>query len=285
MSVLLGENGRQDNGDSGGHRSSTLVHPALHSWREELPSIFMRTCAYLGGLAVLSIVAAQYFQSTPAIDPIKPAYRSAWVTIDRPFPAYALDIPEAAGAPASYVSQRNVEDGGRKDILTLGEARDASPFLEVEIYRAGREGVAFDNPKDELGVRAAAAGPVVDLHMEAPMPSKFGELSIAAFDITGEAVRHCLGFLRQFDDPPLQIAGRFCQGGADYIERSTLDCALDRLMLLAAGSEPKIGALFAQAELNRRFCGERDPILAATPKYKLLWRALANRPEPRRIGR
>ena len=101
-------------------------------------------------------------------------------------------------------------------------------------------------------MRAAAAGPVADLHMEAPLPSKFGELSIAAFDITGEAVRHCLGFLRQFDDPPLQIAGRFCQGGADYIERSTLDCALDRLTLLAAGSEPKIGALFAQAELNRQ---------------------------------
>jgi hypothetical protein len=261
------------------------VHPALHSWREELPSIFMRTCAYLGGLAVLSIVAAQYFQSTPVIDRIKPPYRSAWVTIERPFPAYALDIPEAAGAPANYVIQRNVEDGGRKDILTLGDAQEATPFLEVEIYRAGREGAAFNSPTDELGARAAAAGPVANLRMEAPLPSKFGELSIAAFDITGDPVRHCLGFLRQFDEAPLQIAGRFCQGGADYIERSTLDCALDRLMLLAAGSEPKIGALFAQAELNRRFCGERDSILAATPKYKLLWKALANRPEPRRIGR
>jgi hypothetical protein len=245
----------------------------------------MRTCTYLGGLAVLSIVAAQYFQSTPVIDRIKPAYRSAWVTIERPFPAYALDIPEAAGAPASYVIRRNVNDSGRKDILTLGEARDATPFLEIEIYRAGREDAGFNRPQDELGVHAAAAGPTANLHIEAPLPSKFGELSIAAFDIADEPVRHCLGFVRQFDEPPLQIAGRFCQGGADHVERSTLDCALDRLTLLAAGSEPKIGALFAQADLNRRFCGERDPILAATPKYRLLWRALANRPEPRRIGR
>ena len=51
------------------------------------------------------------------------------------------------------------------------------------------------------------------------------------------------------------------------IERGTLACALDRLTLLAAGSEPKVGALFAQAELNRSYCGQRDPILAATPKY------------------
>src|SRR5262245_65873018 len=29
---------------------------------------------------------------------------------------------------------------------------------------------------------------------------------------------------------------------------------------LAAGNEPKLGALFAQAELNRGYCGQRDPI-------------------------
>jgi hypothetical protein len=64
-----------------------------------------------------------------------------------------------------------------------------------------------------------------------------------------------------------------------------LACALDRLTLLAAGSEPKVGALFALAERNRTFCGQRDPILAATPKYHLLWKALPTRPKPRRIGR
>jgi hypothetical protein len=62
-------------------------------------------------------------------------------------------------------------------------------------------------------------------------------------------------------------------------------CALDRLTLLSAGSEPKVGALFAEAELHRSFCSQRDPILAETPTYKLLWKALANRPLPRCIGR
>jgi len=62
-------------------------------------------------------------------------------------------------------------------------------------------------------------------------------------------------------------------------------CALDRLSLLSAGSEPKVGALFAQAERNRSYCGQRDPILASTPKYKTLWKALGTRPDLRRIGR
>jgi hypothetical protein len=266
------------------------VHPALHSWREELPSIFMRFCAYLAGLALLSILAAQFFQSSPAIDPINPAHRSDWITIDKPFPAFALEIPEATGVPAAYAIRRHAEGGGRKDIVSLGEPQGAAPFLQIEIYRPGRELSNFDAAQDELGQRAAAAGPIADLRAEAPLVSKFGPLSIAAFDATEQPLRHCLGFLRDFDDPRagtplLQISGRFCQGGADFIERSTLACAFDRLTLLAAGNEPKIGALFAQAELNRRFCGERDPILAPTPKYKLLWQALANRPEPRRVGR
>lgn len=260
------------------------MHPALHSWREELPSIFMRSCAYLGGLALLSIAAAQFFQSSPEIDPIKPLHRSDWITVDKAFPAFALDIPEAAGAPASYAIRRQVQGSGRKDILSLGDAQSETPYLQVEIYRSGRELSEVAAPGEALAALALEAGPIADLGMETPLLTKFGPVSIAAFDVTGQSVRHCLGFLRQYDDPSLQISGRFCQG-AGFIERTTLACALDRLNLVAAGSEPKVGALFAQAELNRRFCGEHDPILAPTPKYKLLWQALANRPEPRRVGR
>ncbi len=236
---------------------------------------------------MLSIVAAQFFQSSPAIEPIKPAYRSAWVTIEKPFPAYALDIPEAAGVPASYVIRRNVEGGGRKDILTLGEAgrtrRRSSRSRSIE---PATRALALTRRRTNSGARAAAAGPIADLRMQAPLPSKFG----AAVDRRFRRDRRAGPPLPRL--PARSSTIRRCRSPAasaraapTIIERSTLACALDRLTLLAAGSEPKIGALFAQAELNRRFCGERDPILAATPKYKLLWRALANRPEPRRIGR
>jgi len=269
--------------------SSTILHPALHSWREELPATFVRVSAYLCGIGLLSIAAAELFQSTPVIEPINPAHRSEWIAIERPLAAFALDIPEAAGVPASYVIRRNVEGGGRKDILTMGEAQDAAPFLEVEIYRPGRELGHFADTDDDLAAHAAEAGAIAAQRQDEPLQSKFGTLSILAFDVTAPALRHCLGFLRDFDDPTaatplLQLSGRFCQGSG-YVGRSTLACALDRLTLLAAASEPKIGALFAHAELNRHFCGERDPIIAPTPKYKLLWQALATRPEPRRIGR
>ena len=54
-----------------------------------------------------------------------------------------------------------------------------------------------------------------------------------------------------------------------------LACALDRLTLLAAGSEPKIGALFAQAELKRTFCGANNVFFAATPQAQRLDRGRA----------
>ena len=97
------------------------MHPALHSWRDELPAHFVRALAYVGGLAVLSIAAAQFFQSPPVNDDIKPIHRSDWIEIERPFPAFALSIPEAAGQPSSYAIRRHAEGNGRKDILSLGD--------------------------------------------------------------------------------------------------------------------------------------------------------------------
>jgi hypothetical protein len=262
------------------------MHPALHSWREELPATFVRILAYLGGIAVLSMAAAHIYQSGPVISAAPAIHQQPeWVDIERPFPAFALAIPEAADQPSSYVIRRNAEGGGRKDILTLGEPDGASPFLQVEIYRPGEEISRFTGPKAAIAAQANALGPVALRHADETLASKFGPLEIVPFETSRGTPRHCLGFVHDNADPMLQLSGWFCQGGADFIERSTLSCALDRLTLLSAGSEPKVGELFAKAELNRSYCGQHDPILASTPKYKLLWKALATRPEPRRIGR
>jgi len=261
------------------------MHPALHSWREELPTTLVRILAYVGGMAALSIAAAQVFQSPPVMSAIKPIHQSDWIEIERPFPAFALSIPEAADAPSSYAIQRHADGGGRKDILALGEPDGLAPYLQVEIYRPGGETRGFADPKTEIVTAAAALGPVEVRHSDEKLPSKFGPLSIVAFETAKGTARLCLGFIRAYDDPRLQLSGWFCQSGANFIERSTLACALDRLTLLSAGSEPKVGALFAQAEINRSYCGQRDTILAPMPKYKTLWKALATRPDPRRIGR
>jgi hypothetical protein len=246
------------------------MHPALHSWREELPSALVRMLAYMGGIAVLSMVAGQVFQSPPVMSPITPAHQSEWIEIERPFPAFALFIPEAADVPASYAVRRHAFSGGRKDILALGDADSAAPFLQVEIYRPGSEIIGFAPQLDEISSNATALGPINVRRDYEPLDSKFGPLAIVTFAASSGTPRQCLAFVRAYSDPRLQLSGWFCQGGA-AIERSTLACALDRLTLLSAGSEPKIGALFAQAELNRSYCGQRSSLLAPTPKHSALW--------------
>ena len=259
------------------------MHPALHSWRDELSGTLVRMLAYLGAAAVLSMAATQLFQATPARQVPMAAMRDPWTTIRKPFPAFALSIPEAGDAPARYTIRYNTEGGGRQDILSLGEPNGADPYLQVQIYRPGSEISHFHTADAEMTDSAAALDPV-NMRSEAPLMTKFGPLALAAYDSSRGTPRHCLGFVRQYDDPRLQISGRFCRGGT-LVERSTLACALDRLTLLSAGSEPKVGALFAHAALRRGFCGNQDPLLAPTPKYRTLWKAVANGLTQRRIGR
>lgn len=251
------------------------MHPALHSWRDDLPTTLVRIFAYVGAIALLSTVAAHFFQSPPVMEAITPVHRSEWIEIERPFPAFALSIPEATDVPAHYAIRRHGEGGGRKDILSLGQADGVAPYLQVEIYRPGVEQPRFADPKTEIVSGAAALGPVDVASASETLPSKFGALSIVPFTASKVVARKCLGFVRAYDDPRMQLSGWFCQGtkfgGNEFIERSTLACALDRLTLLAAGSEPKVGALFAQAELNRSYCGHRSPLMTPTPKHRALW--------------
>ena len=259
------------------------MHPALHSWRDEISGTLVRMLAYLGAAALLSMAATQLFQNAPARQAPTQMPRDPWITIRKPFPAFALSIPEAGDAPARYTIRYNAEGGGRQDILSLGEPDGADPYLEVQIYRPGSEISRFPAASAVIADDAGFLDPV-NLASEAPLMTKFGPLAVAAYDASRGPPRHCLGFVRQYDDPRLQISGRFCHGG-QYVERSTLACALDRLTLLSAGSAPKVGALFAHAALKRGFCGQHDPLLTPTPKYRTLWKAVANGMTQRRIGR
>ena len=100
-----------------------------------------------------------------------------------------------------------------------------------------------------------------------PLPTGSGSLvsmigTVEVADIMlarDETPTPCLGFRLMVGEPDLRVAGYAC-GGAKPLDRPTLACALDRFTLLAAGSEPKVGALFANAELRRTFCGQRSPL-------------------------
>jgi hypothetical protein len=265
------------------------MHPALSSWRDDFPAIVVRGIAVLCGLAVLSVFSAWLVRVPAKVAIAPPVPAQPWVEVERPFPAFALSIPEAADAPASYAIRRHVTGGGRKDILTLGDNEGTAPALHLEVYRPGSEPYRFGDAASEIMARAETLSPVTLTASPEPLDTKFGPVSIATF-VTGKGPqRYCLGFARDFTDPPLQIFGWFCQGeangasesatgnGGTYISRSTLACALDRFTLVAAGGEPKVTELFARAELSRTFCGQRSPLLAPTPQHRALWRAVANR--------
>jgi len=65
----------------------------------------------------------------------------------------------------------------------------------------------------------------------------------------------------------MQVSGWYCSPGEEVVDRAVLACAIDRLTMLYAGGDPALAMLFANAEVKRTFCGQRSPILAATPEH------------------
>jgi hypothetical protein len=142
------------------------MHPALRSWRNDLPPNILRLLAYLGALALLSMASAHFSRSPKVTGATTPVHQPGWIDIERPFAAFALSIPEAADVPASYRIRRHTVGNGRKDILTLGEPDSAAPFLRVEIYRPGDEVVRFADPIEEMILSADAFGPADVQHLD-----------------------------------------------------------------------------------------------------------------------
>jgi hypothetical protein len=253
------------------------IHPALRPWRDGVSSILVQGLAYGSGLAAAALFAAYIADPPKVIAASEPTPQAEWIEVERPHPAFALIIPEAGEAPAAYSILRHITGGGRKDVLSLGEPHGAAPYLWVEIYRPGREIDRFGNAASEIAARAGDLGAADAVRGEDDLDSKFGLFSVVNFATTRDIPRKCVGFARAYSEPRLQISGLFCRGGDNFIEPSTLNCALDRLTLLAAGNNSKVDALFARAELRRDFCGQRNILMAPTPKYRMLWKAIEER--------
>ena len=58
-----------------------------------------------------------FSQSPKVMTPITPVHEPEWMEVERPFPAFALSIPEAADVPASYAIRRHAEGSRRDPIL------------------------------------------------------------------------------------------------------------------------------------------------------------------------
>lgn len=264
-------------------RRVVLVASAPFVLPTEFRAAMVRIFAYLGAIAAMTLIATELVRQpqTDATAELPP--RPAWIEVDKPWPAFQLPMPGFGDDDAHYAIRRHAEGGGRKDILSFGELGRTQRFISFEIYRAGREIGGFGRAADDVRKLGAEHGRVSGLHSAMPIESKFGAMQTFEFAIGPFSGYNCIGFLRNFNGPRVQIGGLSCNMKL-LVDRSAVSCALDRLVLMSAGSDPDIARLFARAELKRNFCGMRDHLLYATPKRPGDV-AHATEPKPRLRGR
>src|SRR5207237_6785288 len=106
----------------------------------------------------------------------------------------------------------------------------------------------------DLAARMAPAGPS-ELEPAGVVDSKFGMVTTLRRAGDTDAAPSCLGFIRRFEAPDLQVSGWSCRGNGWPAQRTAIACTLNRLILLTAGNEPKLAEMFARAELRRGGCG------------------------------
>jgi hypothetical protein len=254
------------------------VRPVPYSVPGDIRATIVRIVAYMGGLGLLAILAASFLRDETVVAAVNPVLRPNWVSIDRPHPAFELQMPEWASSNADYAILRRSSDGGRKDVLSWGDPAASGPFVTVEIYRPGSAGEHFIDAPSEIAARIVTFNVIDDVKPAGQFDTKFGTVPLVDFAIAagGPAAkrgdgpaqsRRCLGFARAFSSPLMQISGWYCSPGEEVVERAVLSCAIDRLTMLSAGGDPNLDVLFARAEVKRTFCGQRSPILAATPEH------------------
>lgn len=235
--------------------------PMLGMFEYELRASMLRAVAYACVLAVMVMVAAEAITRSQ-ISLVAEGADSEWLEVNRPLQAFALKLPEFE--EQRYASWRHAEGGGRKDVLTFGDLGSSGATAVVELYRAGAEPVSTDDDiTASIGALRLSARPALPTTIE----TKFGAVEAVPFVDHGPGgARQCLRFSRAFQEPLFELSGWFCNAGQDIVDHGMIACALDRLTLVSGGSDPKLGALFARAELKRTFCGQQSVFVAATPK-------------------
>jgi hypothetical protein len=239
------------------------IHPALLRFADECNGLFARLIAYMGALALMTIVAVSLWNQLP-LRGSDPAAKSAWSLAPRAYPAFAISQFDLSGKTEAYEILRNPE-GGRKDVFRWA-AQGQAPVAELEIYRPGSELSRSGPPIAEIASRMDPDG-MRELQAAGLIDSKFGAVTLLGLtDRDGDA-RPCLGFIKRFEEPNLRISGWSCQGDTLPARRAAIGCILDRLILLAAGSDPKLAELFAHAELKRGHCGPASAAPATSANW------------------
>src|SRR3984957_10850270 len=189
----------------------------------------------MGALAALAVAAASFFAAPADIVAAlgsASAQRPAWSTVERPYPAFELLMPELIGSTYTYAIQRRAKDGARKDLLSFREAADAGPqagpYVMVEIYRPAVASDRFLDASSEIATRIVDYAVTDDVKPDGQIDSKFGPVSLVDFAVAPQNhERRCLGFARPFNQPAMKIAGWYCSAGREVVGRATGACLLD----------------------------------------------------------
>jgi hypothetical protein len=197
---------------------------------------------YISALFVLAALAAKPLGIGGVEAAVEPVARSNWIALERPQRAFVLLLPEFPNEPEPGYAILRHPGGGRKDVLTWGNPAQPASILRIEIYRPANEG--RDSSRSTLEASAPETEELGTVTAKEPRPtiaSKFGELALTEFSAQSKGqTRRCVGFARTFDAPRLRIAGWYCKGTDEIIDPAFIACALDRLTLIAAGSDPKV---------------------------------------------
>jgi hypothetical protein len=226
------------------------IHPALTSFADEVCATVARLFVYVGTLALLAILGIHGWDQLQAIETDAPAEKAGWSVADRSYPAFAVSQPYPSEKSVTYTILRHPE-GGRRDIFRWTDRSD-KPTAELEIYRLGGENDPTRAPGADIAARMGLPN-ALELEAAGVIESKFGTVALLRQAGAKDAAA-CLGFLKSIDDPGLKISGFSCQGDSLPARRAAIGCMLNRLILLTAGSGPKLAELFASAELRRGTC-------------------------------
>lgn len=232
---------------------ASSIHPALRSFADECRAVAVRILAYICGLSVLAVIAVDLVSAVPVAANVAPPVRPGWVPASRPHPAFAISKLDLSDRTDAYEILRHPE-GGRKDILRWASHTAEVPTAEIEIYRPGGELGAFAAAEADVAARMAGQGPA-DVEPAGFVDTKFGRVTLLR--LSGAALpakQNCLGFVKAFANPGVRISGWSCAADSPASQRAFVGCTLNRLILLSAGNDPKIAALFARAELRRDTC-------------------------------
>ena len=259
------------------------IHPVLTSFADECVGTLARLIAYIGALILLGIVGLHLWDELPVVGIIEPPSKPGWTVASRSRPAFAVSSFDPAEKSETYEILRHPE-GGRKDVFHWGPQGE-KPVAELELYRPGAEfnqSEAFSSEalssealEFEIAVRINGEGGR-EPEAAGVVDSKFGTVTLLRLVRNPDGAKACLGFIKRFGNPALQISGWSCRGSGPAARRAAIGCMLDRLTLLAAGNEPKLAELFARAELRRGSCAA-----AATPAVSADWVMGAENPRLR----